>query len=69
MEEGRRRRKRRREEEKRETNGCSVLGGVKDTGGVSRMVIDYGLRHASRVLSKDRGWYFWYGVVMVLFAL
>lgn len=42
MEEKEIRRKRRRE---RESNGCSVLGGgVKDTGGVSRMVIYYGTR-------------------------
>ena len=62
--------RKKKKKKRRESNGCSVLGGgVKDTGGVSRMVIDYGLRHASRVLSKDRGWYFWYGVVMVLFAL
>ena len=39
--------RKKKEEKKRErvSNGCSVLGGgVKDTGGVSRMVIYYGTR-------------------------
>lgn len=37
--------RKKKKEKKRESNGCSVLGGgVKDTGGVSRMVIYYGTR-------------------------